>query len=77
VITRVTEITEIQNTLIELEHQPTGAQIMHLANDDDENLFNLSFRTWPQKSNGVAHILEHAVLCGSDKFPIHDPFFAI
>lgn len=77
VVTRVSEISEIQTTLIELEHLPTGAQVMHIANDDEENLFNLSFRTWPEKSNGVAHILEHVVLCGSENFPVRDPFFAM
>lgn len=77
VIHRVTEITEIQSTLVEAEHLPSGAQIMQIANDDDENLFNLSFRTWPDRSNGVAHILEHTVLCGSKKFPVKDPFFSM
>ncbi len=50
---------------------------MHIANDDPENLFCLSFQTLPNSSNGVAHILEHTVLCGSDKFPIKDPFFSM
>ena len=77
VVTRLKEIPEIQSTLIELEHEPTGAQILQIANDDDENLFNLSFRTHPAKSNGVAHILEHTVLCGSRKFPVRDPFFSM
>lgn len=76
-VTRVTEISEIQSTLIELEHIPTGAQVMQIATDDEENLFNLSFRTWPEKSNGVAHILEHTVLCGSERFPVRDPFFSM
>lgn len=75
VIKKKTEINEIQATLVELEHRATGAQVIHLANDDPENLFNLSFRTWPESSNGVAHILEHTVLCGSEHFPIRDPFF--
>ncbi len=74
---RLTAIPEIQSTLLELEHEPTGAQIMQIANDDEENLFNLSFRTHPDKSNGVAHILEHTVLCGSRQFPIRDPFFSM
>lgn len=74
---RELEIAEIQCTLRELEHLPTGAHILHIANDDEENLFNLSFRTWPETSNGVAHILEHTVLCGSEHFPVRDPFFAM
>lgn len=76
-VSRVKEIPEIQSTVIEFEHGPTGAHILQIANDDDENLFNLSFRTHPEKSNGVAHILEHTVLCGSQKYPVQDPFFSM
>ncbi len=50
---------------------------MHIDNEDPENLFCLSFQTLPSTSNGVAHILEHTVLCGSEKFPVKDPFFAM
>lgn len=71
------EIVELRSTLYELVHIPTGAQIMHLENDDIENVFCLSFQTLPESSNGVAHILEHTVLCGSEKYPIKDPFFAM
>lgn len=71
------EIPELQCFLTELIHLPTGAKIMHIGNDDPENLFCLSFQTLPYSSNGVAHILEHTVLCGSEKFPVKDPFFAM
>ena len=74
---RTIEIREINSILTEVEHLPTGAQIIHIANDDDENVFNLSFQTRPKTSNGVAHILEHIVLCGSKKFPVKDPFFSM
>lgn len=73
----MTEIPELQCCLREIIHEPTGAQIMHIGNDDPENLFCLSFQTLPCSSNGVAHILEHTVLCGSEKFPVKDPFFAM
>lgn len=76
-VTRLLEIPELQCTLRELIHIPTQAQVMHIANDDPENLFCLSFQTLPHNSNGVAHILEHTVLCGSKKFPVSDPFFAM
>jgi Zn-dependent M16 (insulinase) family peptidase len=76
-LTRFLEIPELQCVLRELIHEPSGAQIMHIDNDDPENLFCLSFQTRPYNSNGVAHILEHTVLCGSKKFPIKDPFFAM
>lgn len=77
VLKRRVPIEELQCVLLELEHEPTGAQVMHIANDDQENLFCLSLRTLPKTSNGVAHILEHTVLCGSEKFPINDPFFCM
>lgn len=76
-LTKILPITELQATLRELVHEPTGALVMHLENDDPENLFCLSFKTLPTSSNGVPHILEHTVLCGSKKFPIKDPFFAM
>lgn len=77
VVTKSIPIPELQCHLRELVHTPTGAQIMHIANEDIENVFCLSFQTIPENSNGVAHILEHTVLCGSKKFPIKDPFFAM
>lgn len=75
--TKVTNIHELHCQLIELVHLPSGAKILHIGNDDSENLFCLSFQTIPTCSNGVAHILEHTVLCGSKKFPVKDPFFAM
>lgn len=76
-VTKSMEIPELQCWLRELVHVPSGTQIMHLGNDDPENLFCLSFQTLPENSNGVAHILEHTVLCGSKKYPVKDPFFAM
>ncbi|MBN4067231.1 insulinase family protein [Simkania negevensis] len=74
---RFVPLNEINTELRLLTHQPTGAQVLHLYNDDPENLFCLSFRTLPTTSNGVPHILEHTVLCGSKKYPIRDPFFSM
>lgn len=71
------EIEELQVTLIEMEHAITKAQVLHLANEDEENSFNISFRTYPNSSNGAAHVLEHIILCGSEKYPIKDPFFSM
>jgi len=76
-VQKVLPIEELKCTLRELIHEPSGALIMHLENDDPENLFCLSFETLPYNSNGVAHVLEHTVLCGSKKFPIKDPFFSM
>ncbi|MGE0670191.1 MAG: insulinase family protein [Parachlamydiales bacterium] len=77
VVTKYTLIAELKCILRELLHMPSGAQIMHIANDDPENFFCLSFKTLPTSSNGVAHILEHTALCGSKRFPVKDPFFAM
>ncbi len=77
VVTKCQTISELGCVLRELTHVPTGALVMHIGNDDPENLFCLSFKTLPSSSNGAAHILEHTVLCGSKKFPVKDPFFGM
>ncbi len=59
----------------EFEHIATGARHYHLASDYDENVFLVAFRTMPEDSTGVAHILEHTALCGSERYPVRDPFF--
>ena len=56
-------------------HKVTGAIHYHLASDNPENVFLVAFRTVPMDSTGVAHILEHTALCGSEKYPVRDPFF--
>jgi Zn-dependent M16 (insulinase) family peptidase len=77
VLKKITRIEELQATFRELVHEPSGAVVLHLENEDPENLFCLSFQTLPKSSNGAPHILEHTVLCGSEKFPVKDPFFAM
>lgn len=59
----------------EYRHLKTGAQHIHLATESDENVFLVALRTVPEDSTGVAHILEHTALCGSEKYPVRDPFF--
>ncbi|MDM1758019.1 MULTISPECIES: insulinase family protein [unclassified Acinetobacter] len=59
----------------EYKHKVTGAVHFHLATEHDENVFLVAFRTQPMDSKGEAHILEHTALCGSEKFPVRDPFF--
>lgn len=61
--------------IAEYEHKVTGAMHYHLAAEHQENVFLVAFRTVPMNSNGVAHILEHTALCGSEKYPVRDPFF--
>lgn len=57
------------------EHQKTGAKHYHFACDDHNKTFMVALRTLPMNSTGVAHILEHLVLCGSSRYPVRDPFF--
>lgn len=59
----------------EYVHRATGARHLHMATDTDENVFMVALKTVPEDSTGVAHILEHTVLCGSEKYPVRDPFF--
>ncbi|HEV8076947.1 MAG TPA: insulinase family protein, partial [Marinobacter sp.] len=59
----------------EYRHIKTGARHLHMAADNDENVFFVALRTFPMDSSGVAHILEHTALCGSERYPVRDPFF--
>lgn len=68
------ELTDIHSKGILLRHRKTGARVMLIQNDDENKVFNIAFRTPPADSTGVAHILEHSVLCGSREFPLKDPF---
>ena len=55
-------------------HKKSGAELLSVANDDDNKVFGITFRTPPEDSTGVPHILEHSVLCGSRKYKTKDPF---
>lgn len=68
------ELKDYHATAFYMRHKITGLEILSLNCDDEENLFAFNFRTANKKSNGLAHILEHSVLCGSEKFPLKDPF---
>lgn len=68
------DIPDCSSKGIYLRHKKTGLEVFHLFNNDTENLCSFCFRTPPESSNGIAHILEHSVLCGSEKFPVKDPF---
>jgi len=73
-VERIQEIAELRSVAIILTHDKSGARLLHLHNDDPNNLFAVAFRTPVSDNTGVPHILEHSVLCGSKKFPIKDPF---
>ena len=76
-LTREVELPQIRAKALEFKHLPTGLRLMHLATDDPENCFALAFATPPADSSGVPHILEHAVLAGSEQFPVREPFFEL
>ncbi|KAF4044563.1 Peptidase M16C associated [Phytophthora infestans] len=72
---RVATVPEYNVDALELRHEPTQANYLHLDAKDPNNVFAVMFRTPPSNSTGVAHILEHTALCGSKRFPVRDPFF--
>ena len=72
---REQQIPSLKVQYQEYRHRQTGAQHIHLAADNKENVFLVALRTVPMDSTGVAHILEHTALCGSEKYPVRDPFF--
>lgn len=74
---RIAELQQEGSFFYELIHEATGALHIHISSNDTENVFSVGFKTVPQDSTGVAHILEHTVLCGSKKFPVRDPFFSM
>ena len=67
-------VPELDSWVYTLEHEGCGARLTFIARDDDNKTFSISFKTLPEDSTGVFHILEHSVLCGSDKYPVKDPF---
>lgn len=73
-VTRIRDIAEIDGQLIEMTHDRTGARLVWAKSEEENKLFSVGFRTLPEDSTGVFHILEHSVLCGSDKYPVKEPF---
>lgn len=67
-------VKEISGTARLWRHRDTGAELLSVVNKDENKCFGAAFRTPPPDSSGVAHILEHSVLCGSEKFPVREPF---
>lgn len=74
-LVREADIPSIRAYAREFSHPASGARLLHLETDDPENCFALAFATPPESDDGVPHILEHAVLAGSEKFPVREPFF--
>ena len=70
-------IEELKSDAFLFRHIKSGARIAMMSNDDENKVFSIGFRTPPPDSTGVPHILEHSVLCGSDKYPVKDPFMEL
>ncbi len=73
-LTEEKNLKDLNSTGYILRHKKSGARITAVSNDDENKVFYIGFRTPPEDSTGVAHIVEHTVLCGSSKFPAKDPF---
>ncbi|NLJ70242.1 MAG: hypothetical protein GX328_02100 [Clostridiaceae bacterium] len=67
-------IKELDSEATIYEHEKLGAKLLHVPNDDDNKVFNIQFVTLPEDDTGIAHILEHSVLAGSEKYPLKEPF---
>ncbi|KAM4066477.1 peptidase m16C associated domain-containing protein [Hirsutella rhossiliensis] len=74
-LVRSKHVPELELTALHLQHDKTGADYLHIAREDGNNVFSIGFKTNPPDDTGVPHILEHTTLCGSKKYPIRDPFF--
>ena len=73
-ILKTENLTDIQSTGYILRHKKSGARVAVISNTDENKVFYIGFRTPPEDETGVPHIIEHTVLCGSQKFPVKDPF---
>lgn len=73
-ITNVRELPDVKGTLVEMEHEKTGAKLAWLDRVDENKTFSITFKTIPTDDTGVFHILEHSVLNGSEKYPVKEPF---
>jgi presequence protease len=71
------ELPEYRCRRLFLRHRKTGCEILRLVSEDEENVFAFAFRTRPEDGTGVAHIVEHSVLCGSERFPVKDSFLVM
>lgn len=73
-VNKVTSVGEIGADLYQMEHEKSGARLIYLDREDENKTFSIAFKTIPENSTGVFHILEHSVLCGSEKFTTKEPF---
>ena len=70
----IDDLPDYKTQAVFLRHKRTGLEVYHILKEDKENLFAFAFRTLAKDSKGAAHIMEHSVLCGSEKYPLKEPF---
>jgi Zn-dependent M16 (insulinase) family peptidase len=70
-------LPEINSNLNEYEHSISKAKLIHIENKDENNVFATTFRSRVDNSKGTPHILEHLMCCGSEKYPVRDPFMSM
>ncbi|MBQ9902502.1 MAG: insulinase family protein [Clostridia bacterium] len=58
-------------------HDKTGARIVVMPAADDNKAISIAFATPAENDKGIPHIIEHSVLCGSEKYPLKDPFLQL
>ncbi|KAK3067448.1 Mitochondrial presequence protease, partial [Teratosphaeriaceae sp. CCFEE 6253] len=74
---RTKHVPALELTALHFQHDKTGADYLHVAREDTNNVFSIGFKTNPPDATGVPHILEHVTLCGSEKYDVADPFFKL
>lgn len=73
-VKRQVPLNELNAVMYEMEHEPTGLKLVWLDREEENKTFGIAFKTLPCNDTGVFHILEHSVLCGSDRYPVKEPF---
>ncbi len=74
VVDRVRRVDELDAELVEMTHEQAGTKLCYFDSLEENKLFSIAFKTLPENDTGVFHILEHSVLCGSEKYPVREPF---
>ena len=74
VVKKKVEVSELNAIMYEMEHIKTHLKLAWLKRDEENKTFGIAFKTLPSDDSGVFHILEHSVLCGSQKYPVKEPF---
>ena len=74
ILNSITSLPDVNATAYQFEHLVSGAKLLYLQSKDDNKVFTIGFRTPSKDNTGIAHIMEHSVLCGSRKYRLKEPF---